>query len=52
LALLDIAPLIANHLSNHWSQPLAALLSRADFMRRFPMFAALAHAGGVSVHSR
>ena len=29
----------AMHLTNRWRQPLAALLSRVDFMREFPMFA-------------
>ena len=32
----------------YWSEPLAALLSRCDFMREFPMFATLAPAGGRS----
>jgi hypothetical protein len=39
-------------LTNRWSQPLAALLSRPDFMRDFYMFATLAAASGASALSR
>ena len=39
-------------LTNHWSQPLAAVLSRSNFMREFLMFATLAAASGGSVRSR
>jgi hypothetical protein len=40
------------HLTNHWSEPLAALLRRFDFMKIFQMFVTLAPARGRSVHSR
>jgi hypothetical protein len=33
-------------LTNHWSQPLAAVKSTFDFMKQFPEFAALAAASG------
>ena len=42
----------ASHLTNRWSQPLAAVKSTFDFMKQFPMFAALAAASGGSAPSR
>jgi hypothetical protein len=33
-------------LTNRWSQPLAAVMTRFDFMKHFPMFATLAAASG------
>jgi hypothetical protein len=39
-------------LTNRWSQPLAAVKSRFDFMKRFSMFATLAPASGGSAPSR
>ena len=41
-----------SHLTNHWSEPLAALSRHFDDMRNFPMYARLAPASGRSVHSR
>jgi hypothetical protein len=41
-----------NSLTNRWSQPLAAVLSRPDFMREFSMFATVATASGGSAPSR
>ena len=32
---------LLNHLTNRWSQPLAAMKPRFDFMKQFRMFAAL-----------
>jgi hypothetical protein len=40
------------HLTNRWSQPLAAALSTFDFMKQFLMFATLAAASGGSALSR
>ena len=34
------------HLTNRWSQPLAGVMSRFDFMKQFPMFATLVLASG------
>jgi hypothetical protein len=42
----------ANRLTNHWSEPLAALLRHFDVMRNLPIFATLGPASGRSVHSR
>jgi hypothetical protein len=39
-------------LTNRWSQPLAAVLSRFDIMKEFPMFAMLALASGGSARTR
>ena len=39
-------------LTNRWRQPLAAVLSRSDFMREFLMFAMHAAASGASALSR
>jgi hypothetical protein len=39
-------------LTNRWSQPLAAVKSTFDFIKAFPMFAALALASGDSALSR
>jgi hypothetical protein len=36
--------LASEDLTNRWSQPLAAVKSTFDFMKQFPMFAALAAA--------
>jgi hypothetical protein len=41
-----------NRLTNHWSQPLAAVKSTFDFMKQFRMFATLAAASGGSAPSR
>jgi len=41
-----------DYLTNRWSQPLAAVLSRSAFMREFSMFATLAPASGGSAPSR
>jgi hypothetical protein len=41
-----------NHLTNRWSQPLAAVMTRFDFMQPFQMFATLALASGGSAFSR
>jgi hypothetical protein len=43
---------LGKNLTNHWSEPLAAVLSRSDFMREFSMFATLAIASGRSAPSR
>lgn len=48
----DACALDPNHLTNRWRQPLAAVLSRFDFMREFPMFATLVPASGASALSR
>jgi hypothetical protein len=42
----------AGHLTNRWSQPLAAVKSIFDFMREFSMFEMLAAASGGSAPSR
>ena len=50
----DCAP-ISSHtkcLTNRWSQPLAAVMSTFDFMKRFLMFATLTVASGGSAPSR
>jgi hypothetical protein len=39
-------------LTNHWSQPLAAAMTRVDFMKQFSVFATLAAASGGSAFSR
>ena len=39
-------------LTNRWSQPLAVVKSIFDFMKQFPVFAALAAASGGSALSR
>jgi hypothetical protein len=39
-------------LTNRWSQPLAAVKSRFDFMKQFSMFATFAAASGSSAPSR
>jgi hypothetical protein len=39
-------------LTNRWSQPLAVVMTRFDFTKQFPMFAALAAASGGSPPSR
>jgi len=41
-----------NHLTNRWSQPLVALLSRSDLMRECCMFVTLALTSGASALSR
>ena len=41
-----------NDLTNRWSQPLAVVKSRFDFMKQFSMFAVLAAASGGSAPSR
>jgi len=41
-----------SHLTNRWSQPLAALMSTFNFMKQFSMFATLALASGGSAPSR
>jgi hypothetical protein len=40
------------HLTNRWSQPLAAVMSTFDVMKQFSMFAMLALASGGSAPSR
>jgi hypothetical protein len=40
------------HLTNRWSQPLAAVKSTFDFMKQFSMFATLVAASGGSSWSR
>jgi hypothetical protein len=40
------------HLTNRWSQPLAAVMTRFDFIKQFPKFATLAAASGGSAPSR
>jgi hypothetical protein len=40
------------HLTNRWSQPLAAVKSTFDFMKQFSVFATLAAASGGSALSR
>lgn|GEM_PF-4076398 len=35
-----------NHLTDRWSQPLAAVMSTFDFMKQFLVFVALALASG------
>jgi len=40
------------HLTNRWSQPLAGVMSRFDFMKQSFMFATLAAASGGSARSR
>ncbi len=42
----------ALHLTNRWSQPLAARMSRFDLMKQFPMLRKLAAATGGSAPSR
>jgi len=39
-------------LTNHWSEPLDAVLSDPDFVRKSQIFAALVPANGRSVQSR
>jgi hypothetical protein len=39
-------------LTNRWSQPLAAVMTRFDFMKPFSMFATPAAASGGSARSR
>ena len=39
-------------LTNRWSQPLAAVMIRFDFMKQFSIFARLAAASGGSAPSR
>ena len=41
-----------SHLTNRWSQPLAAVKSTFDFMKQFSVFATLAAASGGSALSR
>jgi hypothetical protein len=41
-----------NHLTNRWSQPLAAVMFTFDFMKDFLKFATLAAASGGSALSR
>jgi hypothetical protein len=43
---------MTNHLTNRWSQPLAAVKSAFDFMKQFQMFVTLAAASGGSAPSR
>jgi hypothetical protein len=40
------------HLTNRWSQPLAAVLSAFNLMKQFSVFAVLAAASGGSAPSR
>jgi len=40
------------HLTNRWSQPLAAVMPSFDFMKQFSMFVTLAAASGGSAPSR
>jgi len=40
------------HLTNRWSQPLAAVKSTFNFVNQFSMFAMLALGGGRSAWSR
>jgi hypothetical protein len=40
------------HLTNRWSQPLAAVKSTFEFMKQFPVFITLAAASGGSAPSR
>jgi len=50
----DYAP-ISSHtkcLTNRWSQPLAVVMSRFNFMKQFSMLATLAAASGGSALSR
>jgi hypothetical protein len=42
----------SNRLTNRWSQPLAAVMTRFDFMKQFFVFATLAPASGGSAPSR
>jgi len=39
-------------LTNRWSQPLAVVMTRFNFMKQFPKFATLALASGGSAPSR
>jgi hypothetical protein len=39
-------------LTNRWSQPLAVVMTRFNFMKQFPVFAILALASGGSAPSR
>ncbi len=39
-------------LTNRWSQPLAVVMTRFDFMKQLPMSATLGHASGGSAPSR
>jgi hypothetical protein len=41
-----------NHLTNRWSQPLAAVMFTIDFMKQFPVFTTLILASGGSALSR
>jgi hypothetical protein len=41
-----------SHLTNRWSQPLAAVMSTFDLMKPFPVFATFAAASGGSAPSR
>src|SRR5438270_5911065 len=54
LSKASTSPMIShvNHLTNRWSQPLAAAMSRFDFMKQFSMFATLAAPSGGSAPSR
>jgi hypothetical protein len=38
--------------TNRWSQPLAVVMTRFDFMKHFPMLATLVAASGGSAPSR
>jgi hypothetical protein len=40
------------HLTNRWSQPLAVVMIKFNFMKQFWMFATLASASGGSAPSR
>jgi hypothetical protein len=40
------------HLTNRWSQPLAVVMTRFNFMKQFPVFDMLAPASGGSAPSR
>jgi hypothetical protein len=49
---LNVEYLKRRDLTNRWSQPLSAVMSEFNFIKQFPMFAALAAASGGSAPSR
>ena len=49
---VSVSSIMGKHLTNRWSQPLAVVMTRFDFMKEFPEFATLAPASGGSALSR
>jgi hypothetical protein len=48
----ELVPVIlAEDLTNRWSQPLAVIVTRFNFMKQFSVFATLAASGGLSPSS-